>query len=164
MRSLRDSAIIARAGCGVPHRQVAEEFGVSARTVSAVIERARKAPSPLDRSAMELVEELIGFHARLITDLLALADAYKSTNGPVALGALKGAGLAAERYTALLEETGKLPDLELVRAESELMRVGDLILEKLRDLAAGELTAAELETFVQDAIMRRDLRTREDLP
>ena len=159
MRSIRDSAIIARVGCGVPHREVAQEFR---RQRSHDQRRDRACPEGtvaawIARGWSWWKEQLLAFHRRIITDLLALANAHKTSNAPVALGALKAAGVAADRYDGLLEATGKLPSLDLVRSEADLMRLGDLILSKLRDLVAGEVTGAELEAFVHEAIMQRTL-------
>ncbi len=56
-----------------------------------------------------------------------------------------------------------MPSLGVVRSEADLMRLGDLVLSKLRDLVAGEVTGAELEAFVHEAIMQRTLpRVRDE--
>ena len=155
-RALRDSAIIARAACGVPAPQIAEEFEISARRVRAVLEQARKAPSPLDRTPMELVEELLAGHHRIYCDLVVFAAACRESNPPVALGALKAAGVALDRLQGLLELTGKLPDLDRVRGETELYRLGELILERLANFEAGAITAAGLRRWIEDAILSDD--------
>lgn len=67
-RSLRDSAIIARASTGTPHQEIADEFGIATRTVRSVLKRAKAAPSPLDQRPMELVEALARGYGRLIAD------------------------------------------------------------------------------------------------
>ncbi len=112
LRSLRDSAIIARAACGTPATEIAEEFELAERRVRAVLERARTAPSPLDQTPMQLVEELLRGHHRIYCDLIVLANTCGTSNPPVALGALKGAAVALERFQSLLELTGKLPSLD----------------------------------------------------
>src|SRR2546423_904054 len=97
-RSLRDSAILARAATRTPQREIGEEFGVSGRTVRAVLERARHARSPLEERPMQLIEDALRAYLRQRADLLVLAWVNAEKNSPVALGALRAAGDNLDRY------------------------------------------------------------------
>ncbi len=140
----------------MPTPQIAEEFDISARRVRAVLEQARNAPSPLDRTPMAIMAELLAGHHRIYCDLRVLAAACSTSNPPVSLGALKGAAVALERFQGLLELTGKLPSLDLVRGEAELYKLGDQILQGLRDVDEGSMTPGELRQRIEDWILCDD--------
>src|SRR5947209_7033864 len=79
-RALRDSAIVARDAAGVSQQEIAQEFGVSTRTVRAVVDRVRRTRSPLDERPMELIEYALRIHFRQHADFYALAARNVDSN------------------------------------------------------------------------------------
>jgi hypothetical protein len=141
---MRDSAIFAMLAAGSTQKAVAAEFGVSLRTVQAVVAAQRAAPSMLDEVPMQIVEDFIRSMRGRIADFHVMAYRHADANPSVAVAALKGAQATQERLLELLTCMGKLPEkLELFRAESELRRLADQMLETMELLQAGDITAGD---------------------
>lgn len=149
-RMLRDSAILAHDFAGTPQKDIGEMFGVSTRTVRAVIKRARSAPSVLDRPPMQVVEDLTRAYRQAIASFDCLAFANTDRNPGVALGAMRASIETHEKLIALLAQLGHLPrDLALFRQEVEMRRVGELMVQKLGELEDGLVTATEVRQYFE---------------
>jgi hypothetical protein len=154
-RALRDAAILARLAAGATQKQAAAQFGLAERTVRAIAAGARATPSPLDERPMQVLEDLLRIYRRMAADFAVLAYANVDRNPSVTLGAMKMQLAALEAFVGLLDAVGFLPtDLSVIRAEGELLRLGDLILARLRDFEAGELSAHELAEWIRDVVMQ----------
>lgn len=148
-RALRDSAILARAACGAPASEIAEEFELSPRTVRRIVRQSARLRSPLDERPMDLIERSARLLRRMFADAQLMAFEYSQWNPSAAIGAKKLALEALDRELQLLTDLGKLPeDLALVRDEAELVRIGRLMIDKLGELANGQATAEDcIELF-----------------
>lgn len=152
-RSLRDAAIIARLETGAPQRDVAKEFGIAERTVREVRDKRAARPSPLDDTPMEILEGLAKDYLASVADFKAMAFRHGDANPAVALGAMKGALVANERYLELMSLVGKLPEnLELFRAEGVLRRVADELIAAMGRVERGEMSAAEAADFFRSLV------------
>lgn len=148
MRMLRDSAIIARAGCGVSATEIAAEFGISPRTVRRVVKQAARVRSPLEQRPMELVENALRLYSRMHADAELLAFRYCEWSPHATIAAKRLALEALDRYRILLTDLGKFPvHLNLFRNEAEMNRVADLMVGKLQALARGEASAEDCIEF-----------------
>lgn len=153
-KALRDSAIIAAVHAGQSTKQIALEFGIAPRSVQRVVEEFSIAVSPLDRQPMQLVDEIVRIYRRQIADFAKVAAAMSERNPSVSLGAMKAAADALERYTALLARVGKLPaNLEVFRGESEMRQISRLMVDAVRRVEDGEMSAFELGEYF-DALVR----------
>jgi hypothetical protein len=148
--------VIARAAAGASQRAIAQEFSIAERTVRAVLERARKAPSGLNAPPMSIVEDALRIMLRQRADLLALAWAQQDRNPHVALGALRVAGETLDRYLTLLGDVGKLPtDIELFQSELALRSIAERLVEKLHDVERGEYELSDVIAFF-DGLLNRE--------
>jgi hypothetical protein len=110
---------------------------------------------------MVLLEALATGFTRSIADYEAMAHLWLETNQSAALGAKKAADETRARLATLLAEVGKLPrDLELFRSEMEMMRIAQGMVETMRRVAAGEMSAEEAVEVFREAGARR----RPELP
>jgi hypothetical protein len=151
--ALRDSAILARAHAGSLHREIAAEFGITARAVDQVVARLREARSGLDDRPMEILEWIARSYLRSMGDFQAMAAHQAKSNPAVALGAMKAAGDALERYTVLMVEVGSLPaNLNLFRAESVLRRMADELVEVMERVESGEMSPMDAGVFFRELV------------
>lgn len=158
LKAIRDAAIVARHVARTPHRLIAAEFGVSVRTVEDVVAEFRRAPSPLERLPMSIVEDYARTLERAVAEFEAMAARQETINSSVSLGARKAAQDARRDFLTLLAGLGKLPDnLEVFRMESELARLGQLVIDALDAVADGRVAAAEARDHVKELVARREL-------
>jgi hypothetical protein len=147
-RQLRDSAIVARATAGWSTAMIAAEFEITDRQVRRVLADERKMPSGLDDAPIEILEDLLRAYRGSIADFQAMAYEYRESHPNVALGAMRAADDARDRYAHLLAVAGKLPEnLELFRAESVLRRLADEMVETMERVEVGEMSAGEAGDF-----------------
>jgi hypothetical protein len=156
-RALRDSAVIARLDAGGSTKDVGSEFRLSARTVLDIRKKRTKAASPLDAIPMDILEGLAKDYRSQVADFEAMAWRHADLNPNVAIGAMKGALVARERFVELLNVVGKLPDnLELFRAEMVLRRLADEMIETMERVESGEITPADAAAFFRALITNRE--------
>jgi hypothetical protein len=152
-RCMRDGAIVSMLAAGSTQRVVASEFGLSLRTVQAVVAAQRKAPSLLDEVPMAIVESFVRSMRRRIAEFHAMNFHHADANPSVAVAALKGAQRTEERLIEVLGELGKLPsNLSLLRAESVMRAIADTMLQAMFKLERGEIDAGEAMAVFRSAI------------
>lgn len=141
---LRDSMIVARKAQGMGNDAIAAEAGVTTRTVERVLAERRGVQSPLDQPSMDLLEDIATGLKLSIGDYEAMAVAWFDSNQSASLGAKKAADEARARLATLMAEVGKLPsNLELFRTEAALRQIAERMVEVMRAVEAGEMSAEE---------------------
>jgi hypothetical protein len=157
-KALRDSAIIAQAFAGASHADLAAEFGVSERSVRDIVGNFHKRPSLLNTPPLAIVEDLIALTRSMVGEFQAMAARTEETNPAVALGAKRQARESLSDLVVLLASIGKLPtDLEVLAAQADLLRMGDLILEHVEMLQRGEITVDRLVQVTDEILQARGL-------
>jgi len=161
-RALRDTAIIACLESGESVEAVAKDFGISVRSVKAIRTKRSELPSPLNAMPMDILEGLVKEFRQSIADFNRMAHAHAATNPAVAVGAMKGALVARERYLELLSIVGKLPsNLELFQAESVLRRLADELRETMEKVERGEMTVVEAAAFFRSLVQGSESAERQ---
>jgi hypothetical protein len=147
--ALRNAAIIAALHAGDEQKDVAKKYGLTTRSVERLKASFQLRPTALERRPMEIIERVLRTYEQQMESFAAMALDCRERAPAVAIAAMKGGADALERYTALLADVGKLPDnLELFRAESEMLQTGRRMAEALAKVANGEMSAIEaLELF-----------------
>lgn len=167
-QSLRDTMIVARVAQGVPYAAIAAEAQVSVRTVEEVVKRTRKIRSPLDRTPMELLEDLVRLFELDAADFEAMAALHMADQPNVAVRSKRAAVETRKAFAELLAHVGKLPtDLELFRSEMEMQQIGERMVEVMQAVVAGEKSAEDAyEFFRQIALSPREFidSTARELP
>lgn len=156
-RRLRDTAIVAAVAAGQKPTKLAEDFAITPTRVRQILRDRSRAPSVLEARPMQLLEDLLRTYRDDIADLEAMARRYLDSHPAVALGAKRSAIETREKLVMVLESLGKLPDnLELFRSESEMLRVAEIMLDKLDGLRQGKLSGDEVFEFFRSLLLSRD--------
>lgn len=160
-KQLRDSMIVARVAQGLKYEVIAEEAGVTTRTVETVVAEAKK-QSPLDATPMKLLEDLAVGIKLSIGDYEAMALAWYDTNQSAALGAKKAADEARARLATLMADIGKLPsNLELFRSEMEMRGIAQAMRQQMEAVVKGDSSVEEAVEFFRTVVGDRG---RPELP
>jgi transcriptional regulator with XRE-family HTH domain len=103
--------MVARKAQGWTWEAIAEEAGLSVRTVKeAVKNRQAGAPLQFNADPVRVVEEVFQAYQLSIGDLEAIAaEAARSNQLAIAVGAKRSANDAREKVLTLLQMTGRLP-------------------------------------------------------
>ena len=152
MRAVRDLKIAARAAEGVSRQDLASEYDLSVRAIDSVLQRVTKMRIAIDEAPVELLESAMRTSKMLISAFCEVADSCKHSNPSAAVGALKGAHQVSSEYLDLCAHVGRMPRWDLVRSESELLALADLLVRKLREVDEGVITVSEMRRLVEDAI------------
>lgn len=154
--ALRDTAIVAALHAGEDSKAVAKEWGITRRSVQRTAESFAARRTALDDRPMEIIERLLRTYEQQLADFSRMMVAHAERTPAVAIAAMKGYTDTLERYTLLLSDIGKLPDnLELFRSETEMIRTGEVMLAKVKQLEDGELSAFELGEFFRGLMTAR---------
>lgn len=153
-KALRDSAIVAALHAGEPVKDIGKRYGITPRSVRRIFEAFGERPTALEQRPMEIIERVLRTYEQQMRDFMLVAQTTLERAPAVAVGALKGHADSLERYTMLLSDVGKLPDnLELFRSETEMRRVGELMVERLQALAAGETDAMAVKELFERLVL-----------
>lgn len=139
--ALRNALIVQRATVDRwPWPMIAEEAGVSEKQCRRVVEDAGSAPSPLDVTQSDLIEEWATGYRQSITTLTVLAA--NADNTAAAVGAIKAANDARDKLIALLQAIGHIDhDLGTLKVQRDVEQIARRMLDAVEGLIAGELTA-----------------------
>ena len=130
-----------------PYKLIAEEFGVSVRTVELVVKRFREEPSPLAMTPRAALDEFVRSMRRSVAEFEAMAARNEERAPHVALGARRSAAKARRDYISLLMAVGlMLRNLGWFATEDALRRLGLGLLEGLDRVIDGELSIEELRS------------------
>jgi transcriptional regulator with XRE-family HTH domain len=155
--------MVARKAQGWTWEAIAEEAGLSVRTVKeAVKNRQAGAPLQFNADPVRVVEEVFQAYQLSIGDLEAIAaEAARSNQLAIAVGAKRSANDAREKVLTLLQMTGRLPqELGSLRHLIDLRAIAVRMLDVMdgfdRDLAGltGLEDAAERERLGREAAAR----------
>lgn len=164
-KALRDTAIVASLHAGMEVREVAKEFKITPRSVRRVFEAFELRPTALEKRPMEIVERLLRTYEQQMRNFAAVALDTLNRAPAVAIAALKGHADSLERYQMLLVDVGKVPEnLETFRSEAEMERVGEMMFEKMREVAAGTCTPAEAQEFFHSVLISHSALSTYDAP
>lgn len=151
---LRDAAIASHVAAGWRIEDAAKEFGVSARTARAVVQRSKAMSSPMDRTPMELVERLMRESERAALALQRLALKYENVNPSATVGAWKAAQEERRILADMLVEIGKMPrELEWFRTTAEVSHMVGELLERIERMERGELTGSDVAGYMREVVM-----------
>jgi hypothetical protein len=148
--AIRDALIVQRVTENWPWAAIAEEAGVSSRQAQRILKKYREnMRSPLDTPPTELIEELaVGYRGSvaIFTQLAATAD-----NTAAAVGAIKGANDAREKFVSLMQAIGHIPnDLGTLKLQRDVEQVARQMLDAIERFRSGELDADALEATFYD--------------
>lgn len=144
----RDAAIMAALHASEDVKVVAARYSITPRQVQRIYAEFKMRRSTLDARPMQIIERAIATYEQQMEVALALAAATADEQPNIAIAAVKTHTTLLERYLQLLSDVGKLPDnLEVFRMESEMLRIGQTMVDKLHELEQGLITASELRDF-----------------
>lgn len=141
----RDVGIIAALHAGIPVREIAKDYKITARSVQRIRERFELAPTELDVAPLEVLHEMLRDYALQILQFSRLAEDTIDRAPAVAVAAMRSAAEMRERRLVLLQSVGQLPrDLKLFRSEQEMRNAGRRLQELLLQAVDEEWPARRL--------------------
>lgn len=152
-RRMRNAAIVAAIGTGETPRELAKQFGITARQITRMLATREKAPSDLGTVPLELIKDLLRSYRESIADFEAMAARYVDTHPTAALGAKRSALETRDKLAVLLQAIGKLPEnLEVFRSQEDMRRTGLEMIGAIELAKAGELSLDELQRRFEQVV------------